>query len=95
MAILQSSLSEEYLSKSEKAVLKGVFRANQLCEGYMILAKMKSTFTSSSVQTDTFLAHGEITSLQAYIRSRIEVVLKSTKIPARPKLESTPSDTKS
>jgi type II secretory pathway predicted ATPase ExeA len=91
MAILQGTLSEELISRSEKAVLKGIFRASQLNEGLIALQKVNLSIDPKR-RIDAALREVVDTQLEVYLRHRIEVALESIKIPAISKLETAQSE---
>lgn len=87
MAIVQSSLAEEILSRQERAVLRGIYRASQLAEAIMSLDKVGSVLSdSSAVGPKSGLPFASdntnITELRSYLQQAIKQALVATKVPA-------------
>jgi hypothetical protein len=83
MAIIQSSMNEEILSRSEKAVIRGIYRASQLAEAKVSLEKTMLAFMNdqnrSAVETSI---NDHVKLLNAYFNHAISVALLSTKVPS-------------
>lgn len=99
MAIVQSSLQEETLTRSERAVIRGIYRASQLAEAMTALSKAVEIIT---VPNDSLSHLGDPTSItdtdkhilkmKAYLAEAITGALVNTKIPSSsPKSKSQPS----
>jgi len=84
MAIVQSSLAEEILSRQERAVLRGIYRASQLSDALITLEKV---VTSSLPSTEPIGASKDRTdhveALRVYLRQGIVAALVNTKVPAK------------
>jgi len=89
MAIVQASLAEEILSRQERAVIRGIYRASQLAEALNALNKTVSSLPSSGSQiantngglTDTKTKE-QVVKLTAYLACAIESALINTNVPA-------------
>jgi hypothetical protein len=84
MAIIQSSLTEEILSRQEKAVIRGIYRAQQLSETKIALEKCKmSVVAFGAADAEIPAKYAEhYAKLLAYLESAILSALVSTKVPA-------------
>lgn len=83
MAIVQSSLAEEILTRSERAVIRGIYRASQLAEAKNTLDKVESVlFTSSDDIVSSRSDKAHISKIKCYLESAIAKALMSVKTPA-------------
>jgi hypothetical protein len=87
MAILQSSLSEEVLSRQERAVIRGIHHASQINEALIQLRK-----TVISVETVTQVGKNRtasalaehISNMDQYLVRKLSDAILNTKVPASP-----------
>ena len=82
MSIIVNNLSEEVLTKAEKAIVRGIYRAHQLNEAVLALEKC---YTSLDKLPDKTMS-GEVepvkvTPLKAYLLAEITTVLENIRIP--------------
>jgi len=49
MAIVQASLVDEILTRQERNVIRGIYRASQLNEARMLLTKIKTELVSTEL----------------------------------------------
>jgi hypothetical protein len=86
MAVTLSTLAEEILSKQERAVIRGIYRAAQLNEALVLLQKAKLSFNdhtnSSERTTDKDLMKSHVALLEQYLTDSIRIALVATKVPA-------------
>lgn len=100
MAIVQSSLTEEILSRQEKAVIRGIYRAQQLSEARTALQKTLYTAVQDNGNSAKALSHNaettaKIAELYTFLNSAIVSALVNTKVPAKSLVvKETPSTTK-
>jgi len=84
MAIVQASLVEDLMSRHEKAVLRGVYRASQLNEGLVQLQRIKDHLQRPESRGGTnVLDDDSLKRLEEYLTSAIRSALVSTKTPAK------------
>lgn len=88
MAIVQSSLTEEILSRQEKAVIRGIYRAQQLSEARTALQKTLYSVAQDDGNSAKALSHNtdattKVAELYAYLNSAIVSALVNTKVPAK------------
>jgi len=100
MAIVQASIQEEVLPRSERAVIRGIYHASQLSEALVTLSRIEeclgSINSASRLGTkNTIETHDTISSMKAYLSSQIANALVSTKLPATKNTVSTPTIQKS
>jgi len=92
MAIVQASMAEEILNRSERAVIRGIYRASQLAEAKASLQKtvlaLESFGTASNNAGQPTLFKEHVKSIEEYLSNAISVALVSTKVPASRKPES-------
>jgi len=85
MAIIQSSLVEEILTRQEKAVIRGIYRASQLNEALTQLDKIVDLYSRDELVKNEILSDENKThylNLKAYLLNSIATALVSTKVPA-------------
>lgn len=89
MAIVQASLADEILSRQERAVLRGIYRASQLAEALVSLNKTCSVLAAAHDGADPKLGdhHSDqysdtsTTKLGDYLSKAIIAALAATKTP--------------
>lgn len=93
MAIVQASMAEEILNRSERAVLRGIFRASQLAEAKASLEKTIASFNSQNASSNAVseALNVHVQSLKTYLETAITVALVSTKVPATRKQDESSS----
>jgi len=86
MAILQSNLSEEILSRQERAVIRGIYHAAQINEALVAVIKINESLLKTSVDKQCPQCLPEYKTqyllMTNYLSSKIQAVLTSTKVPA-------------
>jgi len=86
MAILQSSLSEEILSRQERAVLRGIYHAAQINEALVAVTRINESLLKMCTDNANVRWHDEYKThyflMTYYLSSKIQAVLTSTKVPA-------------
>jgi hypothetical protein len=87
MAIIQSSLAEEILSRQERAVIRGIYRASQLADALVALDKAtsvpKGTLGCGNQSADSHKPEdAKVTEIRAYLAQAIEGALKSINVPS-------------
>jgi len=96
MALLQSSIIEDILTRQERAVIRGIYRASQLAEAAVTLRKTYDTYKGSTVELPAGSSRvpniDNVKLLESYLSSAINVALASIKIPARPSATSLSSN---
>jgi len=95
MAIVQASIAEEVLSRQERAVIRGVYRAAQLYEALIALQKVSAVLrelvpANSAVKPESLKVAEPIA---LYLAKQIVTALESTKVPA-PTSDKVPSSQK-
>lgn len=87
MAIVQSSLAEEILSRQERAVIRGIYRASQLAEALNALDKATQFTTKSCGAAESgdpsVNSHCDtnVANIRAYLVLAIENALVTTNVP--------------
>lgn len=85
MAITQDSLTEEILSRQERAVVRGIYRASRLAEALVTLDKIVPTIQSCGAAksgNSSAMNDEHIISLRDYIAQQVRNALVNTKVPA-------------
>jgi hypothetical protein len=86
MAIVQASLCEDILTRQERAVIRGIYRASQLAEARkqleFALMASRSSSTGPKVGLGTLEPNVHEQELLAYFAQAISGALASIKIPA-------------
>jgi hypothetical protein len=86
MAIVQSSMAEEILSRQERAVIRGIYRASQLAEARNTLQKIIDGHNhipcSPLAQHGPLIKSPHMIDLIAYLDNAIFGALESTKVPS-------------
>lgn len=84
MALVQASLAEEILTRHERAVIRGIYRASQLSEGLLQLDKtvamIKPEYNSQTGKVSEFTQTAQ--EIRLYLADQIVSALTSIKIPA-------------
>lgn len=78
MAIVQSSLAEEILSRQERAVIRGIYRASQLAEALVALKKVRELSASSRMAKPV----QSVDPIEEYLTQAVVDALENTKVPA-------------
>jgi len=99
MAIVQASLAEDILSKQERAVLRGIYRASQLTEAIIAIQKVDATLVAMSDRdpikgTTSDSTRVAINQLKSFLARSVESALVSTKVPASSAVEKISSTAK-
>lgn len=92
MAILQSTLAEEILSRQQRAIVRSIVKASQLNEALVILNKVTEVNYAGQRAAGLKVIHSDnVIDIQNYLISSINEVLTNTKVPApvKTKLNST------
>jgi hypothetical protein len=94
MAIVQASIQEEVLPRSERAVIRGIYHASQLSEALVTLCKVEASIEeqrAATVRSATPAIPKETISLMKdYLVRQIASALVSTKLPATSNKASNP-----
>jgi hypothetical protein len=90
MAILQSTLSDDIISRQERSVLRGVNRAAQLNEGILAIDKVLHTLSSAttpavnnSVELGILQNKDDILIIKQYLIEQVVAALVNTRVPGR------------
>jgi len=84
MAIVQASLAEEILSRQERSVVRGIYRASQLHQALVELMKIEEGIKVTGIATPgkpQIDSKSQILLLKNYLVECISVALVSTKTP--------------
>lgn len=89
MAIVQASLTEEILSRQERAVLRGIYRAAQLAEGIQALDKVCLVLDGPSISQAPSKGDSKIdvtkdprtNVLRSFLSDACVAALAATKVP--------------
>jgi hypothetical protein len=94
MAIVQASLQEDILPRSERAVIRGIYHASQLSEALIALSKIEDSLNNKcneAVKLRTHINFKEsIDQMKHYLAVQIANALVSTKVPATKNADSIP-----
>jgi hypothetical protein len=90
MAILQSTLADDVISRQERSVLRGINRAVQLNEGVLALDKVGNTFSAANgvevpEGTDNRfpVTKENLAVIREYLLTQIASALVNTRIPGQ------------
>lgn len=88
MAIVQASLAEEILTRQERAVLRGIYRASQLTEALVMLQKIDMNIDPSHAgsipvtrEVTVRPEKDHVDQLKTYLANCIVAALLNTKVP--------------
>jgi len=84
MAILKTALDEEILSKSQRLVIRSIYRMSQLNEALVAFQKLEFDNVVRGPKDQSRV--DQVHAMKAYLSSSISSVLLSVKIP-KPRLE--------
>lgn len=87
MAITQDSMAEEILSRSERAIIRSVYRASKLQEGIIAIDKILATLSESAPMGQTPPSFPHIKEIKRYLQDAISTALVNTKVPAQNPIE--------
>jgi len=82
MAILKTLLDEEYISKSERSILRALYRANALMEGQKVLGSLNLNSYSRMKANDAFSSEIEdqVKAINTYLDLQISKALMSIRL---------------
>jgi hypothetical protein len=89
MSIVKDSLAEEILSRQERAVIRGIYRAAQLREALVELRKTVQVILPEAAESapngkdrSASVVNTKYKDLEVYLAESIDTALVSTKVPA-------------
>jgi hypothetical protein len=82
MSIAQAALTDEVLSRQERAVVRGVYRASQLNEALVALQKTVQNISDSNPKMGITSLSTKSSELMGYLVLQITRSLENIKVPA-------------